>query len=42
MSVIAKTWYLGASQNGSGVMWHARKLALLIVAMLTLSNYPVA
>jgi hypothetical protein len=42
ISVIAKARYLCASQNGSRLMRHARKLALLIVAILALGNRPVA
>lgn len=42
ISAIAKIRCLCASQDGSRVMWHARKLALLIVAILTLGNYPGA
>jgi hypothetical protein len=42
ISVIARIRCLCAGQDGSRVMWHARKLALLIVAILTFSNYHVA
>ncbi len=42
ISVIAKIRCLCASQDGSRIMWHASKLALLIVAILNLSSYPVA
>jgi hypothetical protein len=42
ISVIAELRCLCASQDGSRVTWHAWKLALLIVAILTFSNYHVA
>lgn len=42
ISVIAKTRCLWTRQDGSRVMRHTGELVLLLAAILTLGNYPVA